>query len=71
MALQMLKDSVLELAKANKSGVTNSEVSKSLGLQSDYLGGSKDYLAWSILGLLMREGKMKRIAKKRHQAQVR
>jgi hypothetical protein len=71
MALQMLKDSVLELAKANKFGVTNSEVSKSLGLQSDYLGGSKDYLAWSILGLLMREGKMKRVAKKRHQAQVR
>jgi|ERR1041385_4293887 hypothetical protein len=71
LALQMMKDSVLELAKANKEGVTNSEVSKSLGLQSDYLGGSKDYLSWSILGLLMREGKMKRVAKKRHQAQVR
>jgi hypothetical protein len=70
IAVQMLKDSVLELAKANPKGVTNSEVTKTLGLQSDYLSGSKDYLAWSILGLLMREGKMVRVKEKRHKAQV-
>jgi hypothetical protein len=41
MALQLLKDSVLELARANETGVTNSEVVRSLGLQSDYHGGLK------------------------------
>lgn len=60
LALELLKDAILELAKANPKGVRNSDVSKALGLQSDYAGGSKDYLAWSVLGLLMRDGKMKR-----------
>jgi uncharacterized protein len=71
LGLSMLKDAVLELSIANVDGVTNSDVAHSLGLQSDYLGGSKDYLTWSILGLLMREGRLKRVDKKRHKAQVR
>jgi len=70
IAVQMLKDAVLELAKTNPKGVTDSDLTKTLGLQSDYLGGSKDYLAWSILGLLMREGKVVRVSEKRHKAQV-
>jgi hypothetical protein len=71
IALHMLKEAVLELAISNSEGVTNSDVSHALGLQSDYLGGSKDYLSWSLLGLLMREGRLKRVDKKRHKAQVR
>jgi hypothetical protein len=71
IGLQLLKDAVFELACANNGGVTNSDVVHSFDLHSDYLGGSKDYLSWSILGLLMREGKLKRVEKKRHQAQVR
>jgi hypothetical protein len=71
MSLQLLKDSVLELAIANGPGLTNSDIAHTLGLQSDYLGGSKDYLSWSILGLLMREGKMIRVeGTKKHKAQV-
>jgi len=60
MALNMLKEVVLEVAKANPTGVTNSDITKALGLQSDYGGGSKDYLAWSLIGILMREGRLKR-----------
>jgi hypothetical protein len=71
LGLRLLKDAVLELGQANGEGVTNSDVVKALGLQSDYAGGSKDYLSWSLLGLLMREGKMKRVEKKRHKAAVR
>jgi hypothetical protein len=73
LGLALLKDAVLELAKVNSRGVRNSDVSKALGLQSDYAGGSKDYLAWSVLGLLMREGKMRRdntLGRGRHVAQV-
>jgi hypothetical protein len=73
LGLSLLKDAVLELAKANSKGVRNSDVSKALGLQSDYGGGSKDYLAFSIMGVLMREGKMRRdesLGRGRHVAQV-
>jgi len=69
VGVALLKDAILELAKANQQGITNSDASKALGLQSDYGGGSKDYLTWSILGLLMRDGKLKRddsVSKGRH-----
>jgi hypothetical protein len=74
IGLNLLKDAVLELAQANTRGVTNSDVCHALGLHSDYLGGSKDYLSWSILGLLIREGRLKRrnVGKRGyHQTQVR
>lgn len=71
LGLQFLLDAVMETAKANSAGVTNSELSKGLGLQSDYAGGSKDYLTWSLLGLLMRNGKIKREESgRKHIAQV-
>ena len=53
--LDILKQAVLEFVKANPKGVTNGDVAKYLGLQADYLGGSINYLSYSILGLLMRE----------------
>ena len=71
LGLQMLKEAILELAQANADGITNSEAVKALSLQSDYAGGSKDYLSWSLLGLLMREGKIGRVDKKKHKALTR
>lgn len=72
LGLSLLKESVLELAKANPNGITNSDCVKSLYLSTNYLGGSKDYLTWSILGQLMQEGKMLRLENsKKHIAQVR
>jgi hypothetical protein len=59
LGVSLLKDAVMELAQANESGVTNSEVCHALGLHSNYSGGSKDYLSWSILGLLMKEGQLR------------
>ena len=72
IGLKLLKEAVLELAKANLSGVKNSDCVKALNLPSNYLGGSKDYLTWSLLGLLMQEGKMRRQeGTKKHLSQVR
>ena len=68
VGLDLLKSSVLELAQANPDGITNSDAAKTLGLQSDYAGGSKDYLSWSLLGLLMREGKLVRGEARKHRA---
>ncbi|ABW19401.1 GIY-YIG nuclease family protein [Alkaliphilus oremlandii] len=60
LGLELLKNSVLELVKANPNGVSNSDVASLLGLRSDYNGNQKDYLSYSILGLLLREKKIKR-----------
>lgn len=60
LGVQLLKAAVLEFARANPKGVSNSDVASVLGLRSDYGGGSKDYLSYSLLGLLMRDGLLKR-----------
>jgi hypothetical protein len=69
IGLKLIKDSAVELAKANVSGITNADTAKALGLQSNYNGGAKDYLSYSILGLLMDEGRLIRddsVKKGRH-----
>lgn len=72
LGLVLLKEAVLEFAKANPRGVSNSDAASLLGLRSDYGGGSKDYLSYSVLGILMREGKLDRDgASKKHVARVR
>jgi len=60
LGLQLLKTAIHELAKANPSGITNSDAASLLGLRSDYRGKQKDYLSYSVLGLLLREGKVVR-----------
>ncbi len=60
IGLQLLKDCIFELAKANPHGITNGEAAISLGLKSDYKGGAKDYLTFSVIGLLLSEGKLQR-----------
>lgn len=57
---QLGLEMIMELAQANKKGITNADAAKSLGLQSDFQGGSKDYMSFSVIGLLMREGRLKR-----------
>jgi uncharacterized protein len=71
LGLQLLKTAILELAKANPAGITNSDAASLLGLRSDYRGKQKDYLPYSVLGLLMREGKIVREAEThKHKANV-
>ena len=60
LGLEFLKSAVAQMVKANPSGVTNSDVASLLGLRSDYNGKQKDYLSYSILGLLIRENKIER-----------
>lgn len=60
LGLEFLKTAVFELAKANPDGISNSDAASLLGLRSDYRGRQKDYLSYSVLGLLLREGRVKR-----------
>jgi hypothetical protein len=66
MALELLKASIMELASANQNGISNSDAAKYLGLQSNYGGGSRDYLSYSVIGLLMEEGRLARNQNKKH-----
>lgn len=66
MGLSILKSAIMEMAKANPEGIKNSDAAKYLGLQSDYGGGSKDYLTYSVLGILMKEGRIERTDKRNH-----
>lgn len=71
LGLSLLKDAVLEFAKVNPKGISNSDAASLLGFRSDYGGGSKDYLSYSVIGILMREGKLERDkASKKHVARV-
>ena len=60
LGLSLLKDAVYELVKANKNGISNSDAASILGLRSDYNGNQKDYISYSVLGLLLREKKIMR-----------
>lgn len=61
LGLELLKVAIFEMAKANPHGILNSDAASLLGLRSDYQGKQKDYLSYSIIGLLIREGKIKRV----------
>ena len=45
-------------------GLTNAEIARLLEIQSDYQGSQKDYLSWSVIGLLFNEGKIMRKGRK-------
>jgi hypothetical protein len=69
LGLQFMKAAVCSLAQANPHGITNSDAASSLGLRSDYRGRQKDYLSYSVLGLLLRDGRIERDATtRRHKA---
>lgn len=61
LGLGLLKEAILELAAVNPKGITNADAVNCLGLQSDHGGKQRNYLSWSVLGVLMREGKVKKV----------
>jgi len=58
--LDFLKEAILEFIEANPNGIKNSEFAHLLNLHSDNNGKQKDYLTYSILGILMRENKIEK-----------
>ena len=57
--LLLIKRAVAETV-ARHPGITNAEIAHALGLESEYRGGSKNYLSHSVLGLLLKERKIRR-----------
>ena len=60
IGLEFIKSAIVELIRTNPDGITNADAASLLGLRSDYRGRQKDYLSYSVLGLLLREGKIRR-----------
>ena len=58
-AVSLLKEAILEVIKQNPEGIINNDIARFLKLESDFEGNQKNYLSWSVLGLLVNEGKVK------------
>ena len=56
--LELIKEAILSELKAHSHGMTNADVVHQLGLESDFEGQNRNYLSWSILGILIGEGKV-------------
>ena len=59
--LKLLKDSIISLSEDNPDGITNSDCAYYLGLQSDNEGNQQDYLTYSLLGILLKEGDLESV----------
>lgn len=72
LGLKLLKDSISLLSEENPNGITNSDCAHYLGLQSDNEGKQQDYLTYSALGLLIKEGTLEsyRLGNKRKYKKV-
>ena len=69
LGLGLLLESIYSLVEASGSrGITNADAVHALDLGSDNGGAAKDYLTYSLLGILMRE---KRIVKRRSDSRYR
>lgn len=59
-ALKKMKEAILALLR-NSDGLTNSEIAEKLNLCCSHEGGQKNYLTYSVLGILMAEGKVEKV----------
>lgn len=57
--LEMIKAAILSELGHHPHGMTNAEITHQLGLESDSDGKMRNYLCWSILGILLGEGKIR------------
>lgn len=55
--LMLLKSAILDFLEVHP-GSLNSEIARGLNLESSHNGNQQDYLTYSILGELMKEGKI-------------
>lgn len=59
--LNMIETAILEYIGSSTDGVSNSDIAKDLGLESDISGKHRNYLSWSILGNLLNKGLVQKV----------
>lgn len=55
----LIFEAIMETIAANPNGLTNNDVANALGLRSD-LPNHSGYLSWSLLHMLIKEGKLEK-----------
>lgn len=55
-----LEGSILDYLRTHPEGAINNQIARDLGLESDFAGRQKNYLSYSLLGGLMKQGRVKR-----------
>jgi hypothetical protein len=58
--LGKIERAILQVLGAHPQGLRNADVAEKLGLRSDFNGRQKDYLTYSVLGRLLRTGRVER-----------
>lgn len=58
-ALREMKEAIVGFESDHKDGVIASDVARELGLESDFEGSQRNYLSWSVLGLLVNENRLR------------
>lgn len=58
--LKQIEGSILYLLGDRLEGLTNAQIARALGLQSDFNGSQRDYLTYSVLGGLLASGRVVR-----------
>ena len=58
--LRLIEDAILRLLEANPQGLGNIEIADSPRLLSSFKGGDLDCLTYSVLGLLLEDGRVVR-----------
>jgi hypothetical protein len=59
--LTLIKEAILDQLSDSKEGLRNADIARELGLESDHEGHQKDYLTYSVLGLLLKQGEVEKI----------
>lgn len=58
--LELIEEAIIRLLEHNPQGLRNVEITDALGLRSDFQGGHRNYLTYSVLGILLDIGKVVR-----------
>jgi uncharacterized protein len=61
--LKQIQEAIVALLRRQPDGLRNAEIAEALNLRSDFCGRQKDYLTYSVLGGLIRQGRVARNAK--------
>jgi hypothetical protein len=57
---QAIEQAILALLRDHEDGLINNEIARELGLESDFNGRQRNYLTYSVLGGLMKTGRVRR-----------
>jgi hypothetical protein len=57
--ISLLKEALIEYLATQPKGVKGVQIVEALGLQTQYRGQQKTFLAWSVMGQLLYEGKIR------------